>query len=182
VIVAGALLISLAGGPERLRALADRDDGGCPGSARVPTAGSLEEARGATLCLLNLERRAHGLPPFTLDRRLSAAAEGHSRDMGARDFYAHQNPDGVGPARRIYAQGVERSGTAVAENIHWGVEVSARPKQIVRDWMESPGHRANILNPTLTEIGIGIGFDAPEAVRGRAAVYTTTFSGSLAAG
>lgn len=44
----------------------------------------------------------------------------------------------------------------VAENIHWGVDVNARPKQIVIDWMNSPGHRANILNPSLTHIGVGI--------------------------
>jgi uncharacterized protein YkwD len=65
----------------------------------------------------------------------------------------------------------------VAEHIHWGVDVSARPKQIVIDWMNSPGHRANILNPSLTHLGVGVAFDAPERVHGAAAVYTTNFLG-----
>jgi uncharacterized protein YkwD len=177
VVVAVVVLVSFAGGPQRVAALMDRDDGGCAGSTRIPSGDTLFEARQATLCLLNAERAEHRLPPLAVDVRLEAAAQNHSQDMGARDFYAHDTPDGVQPAERVFAEGVPRVATMVAENIHWGVDVNARPKQIVIDWMNSPGHRANILNPSLTHIGVGVAFDAPERVHGAGAVYTTNFLG-----
>jgi uncharacterized protein YkwD len=167
------------GGPDQVAALFDRDDGGCPGSTDVPRPDAIDDARAATLCLLNQERAEHGLLPLEVSLRLERASQKHSEDMGERNFYAHDDPDGRGFESRVEAEGVPMLGMAVAENIHWGLDVAARPKQIVEDWMNSPGHRANILNVTLTQVGIGIGFDPPSRVREPAAVYTTDFSGRL---
>lgn len=171
------LLLAAIGGPERLRAFAE-GDGGCPAADRIPTPTAVEAARTATLCLLNRERAAQGLPALVMDARLTQAAQLHSDDMGRRDFYAHRNPDGVEPPARVYAQGLPPDGTTVAENIHWGTGWLAAPKEIVRDWMNSAGHRKNILSAKVSRVGVGIGFDAPEpAHRGRARVYTTNFFG-----
>ncbi|MGI8728694.1 MAG: CAP domain-containing protein [Solirubrobacteraceae bacterium] len=176
-IVVLLLAVWLAGGPDRLLAYAE-GDGGCSGANRIPAPGELKQARTATLCLLNRERAERGLPPLIEDARLTRASQLHSDDMGERDFYAHETPDGVGPSVRVYAQGLSDDATTVAENIHWNTGHRATPKQIVRDWMDSPGHRENILRTEVTHVGVGIGFDAPEpGRRGRSRVYTTDFFG-----
>jgi len=181
-IVAVIMVIAAMGGPERLRAYAE-GDGGCSASNRIPTPAALEQARAATLCLLNRERAAQGLPALVMDARLTQASQLHSDDMGRRDFYAHENPDGLGPSPRVYAQGLPPDGTTVAENIHWGTGWLATPKEIVRDWMDSPGHRRNILRAEVSHVGVGIGFDAPRpGHRGQARVYATNFFGSDDAG
>jgi uncharacterized protein YkwD len=100
--------------------------------------------------------------------------------MGARDFYEHDTPDGIEPAVRAEASGYPVLGATVGENIHWGIESEATPVRIVKDWMESPGHRENILRPAFTEVGVGVANDAPEPdVRGRVGVYTTVFGGRI---
>jgi uncharacterized protein YkwD len=95
--------------------------------------------------------------------------------MGRRDFYAHRNPDGTNPADRILRAGY--NGRITGENIHWGVRINSTPAEIVRGWMDSPGHRANILRPTFSEVGTGIGYDAPEPLVDAAAVYVNNFGG-----
>jgi uncharacterized protein YkwD len=177
-VVAVILVLAAVGGPQRLRAYAE-GDGGCRASNRIPMPDALESARAATLCLLNRERAAHGLPALVMDARLTQASQLHSEDMGERDFYAHHSPDGVEPSARVYAQGLPPYGTTVAENIHWGTGYLGTPKEIMRDWMDSPGHRENILRPEVSLVGVGIGFDAPEpGHRGQARVYTTNFFGA----
>ncbi len=177
-IVAVIMVIAAMGGPERLRAYA-QGDGGCSASDRIPMPDTVEHARTATLCLLNRERAAHGLPALLMDPRLTQASQLHSDDMGRRDFYAHKDPDGVEPSARVYAQGLPPHGTTVAENIHWGTGFLGAPREIMRDWMNSPGHRRNILRPEVSHVGVGIGFDAPKpAHRGLARVYTTNFFGA----
>ena len=177
-VAALLMVVALAGGPDRLLAYTE-GDGGCSGANRLPAPETLEQARTATLCLLNRERAAQGLPLLVADARLALAAQLHSDDMGKRHFYAHGNPDGVGPSARVYAQQLPPYGTTVAENIHWATGHRATPLRIMRDWMESPGHRKNIMRREVTHVGIGIGFVAPEpAHKGRARVYTTDFFGA----
>ena len=176
-VAALLVVVMLAGGPDRLLAYTE-GDGGCSGANRLPSAQTLEQARTATLCLLNAERAAEGLPALVADARLTVAAQLHSEDMGNRRFYAHGNPDGLGPSARVYAQQLPRDGTTVAENIHWASGHRATPLRIMRDWMDSPGHRKNILSRDVTHVGIGIGFVAPEPEhKERARVYTTDFFG-----
>lgn len=153
-----------------------RDAEGRPGSGDVATPAKLSETRRAVLCLINRERALIGLGPLAVNPLLEAAAQAHSLDMDKRDFYEHRSPDGVEPHTRVLATGY--GGAATAENIHWGVEAEATPVRIVRDWIDSPGHRANILRPQFTEIGIGVAHGPPErGVDGRAAIYTTNFGG-----
>ncbi|MDX2573316.1 CAP domain-containing protein, partial [Streptomyces scabiei] len=102
------------------------------------------------ITLTNGERAGAGLPPLSPDARLTAAAQAHSADMVARAFYAHTSPDGGEPWHRATAAGSTHR--SVGENIACGQRSAA---EVVRGWMDSPGHRANILKRGFTHIGVG---------------------------
>lgn len=82
--------------------------------------------------------------------RLRAAARGHSEDMGIRDYFAHEDPDGVGPGERVSDTGY--MWRAVGENIAAGYDT---PEAVMQGWLESPGHCNNIMNGSFTELGVG---------------------------
>ena len=115
-------------------------------SRGTDAAGPLDEVVDRT----NAERARHGLPPLALDARLAAAAQAHSADMMRRDFFAHESPDGRQVWDRAVAEGYAYR--KVAENIAAGQRTA---DEVVRGWMESDGHRANILDRDLTQIGVG---------------------------
>lgn len=103
------------------------------------------------IALVNEERAAAGCGPLTEDALLRQAAQGHSDDMAARGFFDHTNPDGADPGRRITAAGYRWS--TYGENIAMGQQTA---KSVMTSWMNSPGHRANILNCAFKNIGVGI--------------------------
>ncbi|MFI1814786.1 CAP domain-containing protein [Streptomyces sp. NPDC020422] len=103
------------------------------------------------IALVNAERAKVGCGALTANAALTSAAQGHSDDMAARDFFDHTNPDGAGPGDRVTAAGYPWS--TYGENIAMG---QTSPEQVMESWMNSPGHRANILNCDFKEIGIGI--------------------------
>src|SRR4051794_30128975 len=77
----------------------------CAGSHSVPTQANLAQTRHATLCLLNAERRRHGLRPLRANGKLAAAARFHSHDMTARRYFAHTSPSGDTVSSRIRQTG-----------------------------------------------------------------------------
>jgi len=110
--------------------------------------------------LTNAVRRKHHLSPLDKDNALVATARAHSDDMLERKFFSHVNPDGTTPQKRIapaYSRTISRSG----ENI-WGghgydySDSKLMARVIVDSWMSSPGHRANLLNPSYTHLGVGV--------------------------
>ncbi|NML52680.1 CAP domain-containing protein [Streptomyces sp. R302] len=103
------------------------------------------------LSLVNAERAKAGCGPLTANATLARAAQGHSDDMAARDFFDHTNPDGADPGDRVTAAGYPWS--TYGENIAMGQRT---PEQVMEAWMNSPGHRANILNCDFKELGVGI--------------------------
>ncbi|WP_328940712.1 CAP domain-containing protein [Streptomyces sp. NBC_00250] len=103
------------------------------------------------IALVNAERAKAGCGPLTANATLTRAAQGHSDDMAARDFFDHTNPDGDGPGERVTDAGYPWS--TYGENIAMG---QSSPESVMDSWMNSPGHRANILNCSFKEIGIGI--------------------------
>ncbi|HEX6714737.1 MAG TPA: CAP domain-containing protein [Thermoleophilaceae bacterium] len=135
----------------------------------------------ATLCLLNRERTRRGLPALRENGLLSAASLEHSQDMVRRRYFEHTTPDGQTVGDRLRTIGYARGVTASAgENIAFGFGRESTPAAIVRIWMDSPGHRADILRPSFTEIGIGIAAGAPElpsVKQADSATYTTDFGG-----
>jgi len=100
--------------------------------------------------LVNIQRANHGLQLLEWDNRLATIARAHSVDMATRGFFAHTCPSGITMGARI--QNANISFRWAAENIAWGHRT---PQAVVDGWMDSPGHRANILNPNLTHLGVG---------------------------
>ncbi|MFD6924415.1 sigma-70 family RNA polymerase sigma factor [Streptomyces sp. NPDC059944] len=103
------------------------------------------------VALVNKERAAAGCGPLTENADLEQAALDHSEDMAARDFFDHSNPDGEDPGERITAAGYRWS--TYGENIARGQQT---PESVMDSWMNSPGHRANILNCSFKNIGVGV--------------------------
>jgi uncharacterized protein YkwD len=98
--------------------------------------------------------------------------------MVAEHFFGHVAPNGSTLRARVSASGYLRGARAwsAGENIAWGAGRDATPASIVRAWMNSPGHRENILTAGFRDIGIGIALGAPGGAGGlRAATYTTEF-------
>lgn len=118
--------------------------------ARPLTPHGLAAVAADVVALTNAERTAAGLRPLAGDPRLTTAAQAHSDEMVARGFYSHTSPDGRQPWDRAAAAGCTHRG--IGENIACGQRSAA---EVVRGWMDSPGHRANILKPDFTHLGIG---------------------------
>ncbi|MFJ3903910.1 CAP domain-containing protein [Streptomyces sp. NPDC090025] len=137
-------------------------DGPDPGPAAVPVA-AVREAPATTagqyvtqvVNLVNAERRKGGCPALRADGRLRSAAQRHADDMAARDYYAHAGRDGRDAGDRITAAGYDWS--SWGENIHRGPR---SPAQAVAEWMNSEGHRANILNCSFRDLGVGVNLTA----------------------
>lgn len=89
--------------------------------------------------------------PLTMNPKLRCAARLHAVDMNDRDYFDHRSPEGEGPRDRIKKAGYEKA-RAWGENIAAG---RGTPEGTMRQWMESDGHCANIMNPKFTEIGVG---------------------------
>ncbi len=101
--------------------------------------------------LVNEHRVYQGCEPLTWSPQVAAVAQAHSADMVARGFFAHTNPDGLSPFDRMSAAGVSYRGAA--ENIAYGFGTA---ESVLEAWLDSPGHRANIENCSLTEHGVGL--------------------------
>ncbi|MFI9390076.1 CAP domain-containing protein [Streptomyces bauhiniae] len=101
--------------------------------------------------LVNAERAKVGCSPVELNSTLTKAAQDHSADMAAHNTMSHTGSDGSDPGSRITAAGYQWS--AYGENVAYGY---ATPEQVMAGWMDSPGHRENILNCSYKEIGVGL--------------------------
>ncbi len=108
--------------------------------------------------LVNVERAAQGLHPLSYDHQLAAAARDHSEDMGLQGYFSHTSLDGRTLPDRITAAGY--SYNTYGENIAAGYQT---PEAVIAGWMNSTGHRANILNSNFCDIGVGYVFlaDSP---------------------
>ncbi|MCC3769714.1 sigma-70 family RNA polymerase sigma factor [Streptomyces sp. UNOC14_S4] len=132
----------------------EKKDAPAPDRPQAPKApaGSGGGSLGAQVtALVNAERAKAGCSPVTENGTLDRAAQGHSDDMAARNFFDHTNPDGKGPGDRITAAGYRWS--TYGENIAYGQQ---DPASVMDSWMHSDGHRRNILNCSFKEIGVGV--------------------------
>lgn len=134
-----------------------------PAGAR-PSAAEAELIRA-----INAERTPRGLVPLRVDLRLERAARAKSSEMLRTGTFAHGDVRG-----RLVRFGAR--GPMYGENLAWASGSSTSASRIVRMWMASPGHRANILRAAFTRIGLGrrVG---PFAGYGSAAVVTADFAG-----
>ncbi|MEV8514829.1 CAP domain-containing protein [Dactylosporangium sp. NPDC051484] len=116
------------------------------------------------LTIVNAERAKAGCQPLAYNAKLRAAAYKHSADMAARDYFSHDTPEGVSFATRITNEGYRWSNAA--ENIAKG---QSTPEDVMNAWMNSAGHRANILNCKLKDLGVGL------AYQGKSPIWTQDF-------
>lgn len=102
------------------------------------------------LQLVNAERKKVNAPPLTLNSKLNQAAQNHTNDMVAKRYFSHTSPSGSTMVSRVNAVGY--SYRTIGENIAAG---KASPNDTMIQWMNSAGHRKNILNPSFKELGVG---------------------------
>jgi uncharacterized protein YkwD len=112
--------------------------------------GGSSGSEAAVVSLTNAERAKQGCSPLRIDSRLVVAARKHSADMAANNYFDHTSRNGDSPWKRMEDAGYSSPG---AENIAKGYPTAAA---VVKGWMNSPGHRANILNCGLRAIGVGM--------------------------
>jgi uncharacterized YkwD family protein len=124
--------------------------GGDPPSCD-PAGNSSFEAE--VISLINQERANEGLPALSNQSQLTSAARTHSDDMACNNFFSHTSPTTGSPFDRITAAGYSYS--AAGENIAAGY---GSPSALVDGWMNSSGHRANILSTNFTQIGVGYAY------------------------
>jgi uncharacterized protein YkwD len=149
----------------------------CPDRDAAPRAETLPAIADATLCLVNGERADHGLAPLAPNGRLGAAATAYAQDLVAGSYFSHTGRDGSGVLDRIQRSGYlpRDAGWVLGENLAWGTGGLATPGAIMQAWMNSPGHRENILNPGFREVGVGVVAGNPAAADGMGATYATEF-------
>jgi uncharacterized protein YkwD len=118
-----------------------------PAKPAAPPRGGVSQQ---VVALVNVERARAGCGPVSADPALARAAQRHSSDMAARDYFSHTSPDGTTFADRIRAAGY--AGDAIAENIAAGQTTA---KAVIASWMGSASHRANLLGCTYRVVGVG---------------------------
>ncbi|MFD8613546.1 CAP domain-containing protein [Streptomyces sp. NPDC059631] len=117
----------------------------------APGASAPSDSAAQILALVNNERAKAGCSALTANPALAAAAQAHSEDMAAHRNMSHTGSDGSAPGDRITAAGYTWS--TYGENVAYGYTSAA---QVMAAWMDSPGHKANILNCAFKEIGVGL--------------------------
>lgn len=172
-LVLAALLVCVVA----LAAPAGAAAAGCANASASPGSVSSSAAVRTTVCLINRQRSSRGLRRVRLNGRLTRAAADHARDMVHRGYFSHVSPSGSTFLRRIKRSGYLGGARAwsAGENLAWGSGDRATPRSIVRSWMRSRGHRANILNARFREVGIAIVRGAPGSSGGSPATYVNTF-------
>jgi len=124
--------------------------------ATATGAGDQEAFEQRVLELTNRVRREAGLPPLKLNDTLRDTARAHAQDMAENDFVGHDGSDGSTLGQRLRAAGY--TGWLMAsENVAAGF---SSPEAVVAAWLSSPGHRENLLHPTLRELGMAYAYDA----------------------
>jgi uncharacterized protein YkwD len=151
----------------------------CDGVDTIPGEDPASDVRDATLCLMNAQRTARGLPRLRAHFALELAATRYARQMVRDQFFAHTSPGGATMVSRIKAASYFKDVLrwTVGENLAWGTGTQSTPRATVEAWMRSPDHRANLLDRDFEDVGIGVATGAPDALEDgeTAGTYVTDF-------
>ena len=150
--------------------------GTCVSTSVSPAPDNLQAMAAAVLCLVNTERRGAGLPALRPNGALKKASQRMANLMVSERFFSHTTPDGRSLLDRVRPTGyIDGESWALGENLAWGTGPLATPRAIVNGWMDSPGHRANILYGKFRDIGIGITLGAPRPDLSGGTTYVIDF-------
>jgi uncharacterized YkwD family protein/spore coat assembly protein SafA len=116
----------------------------------VPTMQGIKSLESEVVKLVNVERSKQGLQPLKENWQLSRVARYKSADMAAKNYFSHTSPTYGSPFRMMESFGIKYS--SAGENIAYGQKT---PQQVMTAWMNSPGHRSNIMSPSYSQIGVG---------------------------
>jgi uncharacterized protein YkwD len=130
----------------------------------------LGAVRTAVLSRVNAERRAAGLAPLAANTLLDRAAQRHAEDMLRRSYFSHKGLDGSTILERVQATGYPAR--TVGENI---AEGQFSVDQVMEGWMDSPGHRRNILERNFRELGVGVARGVSEPGRRHRIIWVQNF-------
>jgi uncharacterized protein YkwD len=130
----------------------------CSGADKTLAAQGVVAFEAQVVCLTNNERTARGIPALAVHSALTYAARSHSQDMVRRRYFSHTTPEGRTAPQRISAAGYPWR--AWGENIRW-IGGSPTPRAVMTGWMNSAGHKANILNANFREVGVGAAVGTP---------------------
>lgn len=174
VLVVAAAFVHFNPGGIMAEPLIDAEVTDCDGQVMV-----LDGRKAELLRLHNEARAENGAGPLCVQQNLMSSAQGHAEDMLERDFYAHETPEGLTPADRVSRAGYAFATCGENNNRVSGTSVGEpgadEIRQAFTSWMESPGHRENLLNPAFREVGFGLetGFYSPEP--GTTTTYVANF-------
>jgi uncharacterized protein YkwD len=130
--------------------------------APAPKVGSGQVAQeNEVIRLTNVERAKKGCGKVKLNTKLRKAMRGHTQDMADKNYFSHDSQDGRSPWDRAKAAGYQ---TPIGENIAKGQRNAA---DVMNSWMNSPGHKANIMNCDAKAIGVGLSYDGGTAIWGQ---------------
>lgn len=152
----------------------------CANTDLMPTPDNLELIEDAILCLHNKIRAERGLPSLRRNSKLAKAAASHSSDMVSEGYFDHTSLDGDTFVDRVLRAGYTKrnAGWTLGENIAWGTGELSTPAQVMEAWMNSSGHRANIVKKAYRDLGIGIRLGVPSD-SGVGATITADFGAKL---
>jgi hypothetical protein len=131
--------------------------GGMGGEA----AAALDGAEADLVAQINAFRVGRGLAPFTVSETLSASAKWHSTDMATKNYFSHTSSDGRSATQRMADAGYPTSGTWTGENVAAGYNTAA---EVLRAWINSAPHLANLSSPNFRAIGVGRAYGAGSAL------------------
>jgi uncharacterized protein YkwD len=133
-------------------------------------------AEAAAVCLVNKRRARRGIRNLKNNSTLYSAAQRHASDMVQNHYFSHTSKGGTAPAGRATAAGyTKKPRWQVGENIAWGSGTLATPAAIVQAWMDSPGHRENLLRRSFREAGLAIALGTPDPSTGAGGTYVQVF-------
>jgi uncharacterized protein YkwD len=163
--------------PDSISAAGGRPLPRCDGDTLTVTSKTRSRAEASTVCIVNKIRRRRGTRALKHNAQLYDAAKKHANDMVQRKYFSHVSEGGTGSTSRIrstgYMSGAEK--WQVGENLAWGTGSYSTPAAIVQSWMNSAGHRKNILRRTYREAGLAIAVGAPTKTSADAGTYAHAF-------
>ena len=145
---------------------------------QIPAAASAQQSDATDLVSsMNAVRVSYGLMPLTLNAQLNSAAQGFADVLAETSTFEHVSPDGRTLADRVGPTGylTGRASWILSENLAWESRPLSTPENVTSEWLNSPSHRENLLDPDLRDVGIGIAEGTPAGMHQPGTYYVADF-------